>query len=221
MPPRGTVVKERIRKRALREGLEISDVLVDQLSDYFGILWRWNQRMNLTGFANQEAGVDRLLIEPLIAAKHLPVRVGCVVDIGSGGGSPAIPMKLAVPELSLLMVESKTRKAAFLREAVRHLKLANVEVETERFETLLSRPEWHEAHDVLTVRALPIEGHVLRGLQAFVKPEGVLFLFRGRSGAQQPGQLEPPLKWHGTYPLVRSLGSRLVVLRKQAVGSSR
>ena len=46
-----------------------------------------------------------------------------MMDVGSGGGSPAIPLKLAVPRLSLTMVEAKARKSAFLREAIRHLGL--------------------------------------------------------------------------------------------------
>ena len=64
---------------------------------------------------------DRLLIEPLIASRYLPSTDCSVIDVGSGGGSPAIPLKLAMPGISLRMVESKTRKAAFLREAVRRL----------------------------------------------------------------------------------------------------
>ena len=170
--------------------------------------------MNLTAFDDRETGLDRLIVEPLVAVRHLPTRKATVVDIGSGGGSPAIPLKLAAPDVSLLMVEAKTRKAAFLREVARHLELHRTSVETERYEALLTRPELHEAHDVLTVRALRIETRVLRGLQAFIKPGGELLLFRGGGGTDVPSELQPPLVWHATYPLVESLRSRLVVLRK-------
>ncbi len=67
------------------------------------------------------------------------------MDVGSGGGSPAIPLKLAVPRLRLTMVEAKARKSAFLREAVRHLGLEQRSVETARYEELLARPDLHEA----------------------------------------------------------------------------
>ena len=73
-------------------------------------------------------------------------------------------------------------------------------------------------HDLLTLRAVRIETRVLRGLQAFVKPGGVVALFRGGVGSDVPADLEPPLAWRATYPLVSTLGSRLAVLEKRSVG---
>jgi len=187
MRRRGAVVKDRIRKRAKRAGLELPDSLVDRLHDYLDLLRRWNERMNLTSLDEKDAGLDRLLIEPLVAASHLPAKDGHLIDIGSGGGSPAIPMKLATPASPLVMVEAKTRKAAFLREVGRQLELEDVAVEAERYETLLARPELHEGHDVLTLRAVRIEGRVLRGLQAFLRPGRDVPVPRRRGGGRAGG----------------------------------
>ena len=131
------------------------------------------------------------------------------IDVGSGGGSPAIPLALATPRLHLRLVESKTRKAVFLREAIRDLGLGRAEVETTRFEELLARPELHEAMDLLTIRAVRVEPRTLVSLQAFLKPGGQLFLFRGPGGADVADALTPPLSWSATYPLIESLRSRL------------
>jgi hypothetical protein len=103
----------------------------------------------------------------------------------------------------------------FLREALRALELSDAEVVTSRFEELLSRPSLHEAHDLLTLRAVRVEGSVLMNLQAFVRPGGELFLFRTASGAEAPGSLMPPLSWKATFPLLEDQGSRLVVLSKR------
>ena len=176
--------------------------------------------MNLTALDDRDSGLDRLVVEPLVAVRHLREPEGSLVDIGSGGGSPAVPLKLAAPGLSLLMVEAKTRKAAFLREVVRQLELDHATVETGRYEELLTRPEFHERHDALSLRAVRIEGRVLRGLQAFVRPGGEVLLFRSTSAADVPGDMQPPLVWHATYPLVEALRSRLVVLRKVPLGTS-
>ena len=211
-------LKRRLERRAGRAGVEVSDSLIERLCVYVELLLRWNARMNLTALDDRDTGLDRLIVEPLVAVRHLPTRKATVVDIGSGGGSPAIPLKLAAPDVSLLMVEAKTRKAAFLREAVRRLELERTSVETGRYEALLTRPELHEAHDVLTLRAVRIEARVLRGLQAFIKPGGELLLFRGGGGADVPAEVQPPLVWRATYPLVESLRSRLVVLRKLPLG---
>jgi len=205
----------RLQQRALRARLDLPASLVEQLTAYVELLQRWNERMNLTALDDRDSGLDRLVIEPMIAARHLPTAKPRVIDIGSGGGSPAIPMRLAMRGGSMLMVETKARKAAFLREAVRQLGLKDTRVEASRFESLLAVPELHEAFDVLTLRAVRVEGRVLRGIQAFVKPDGQLLLFRG--SRDEPAGVDPPLRWRATYPLVEGLRSRLVVLEKQAV----
>src|ERR671919_21627 len=95
------------------------------------------------------------------------------------------------------------------REAVRDLGLAHVDVETSRFEELLARPELHEALDLLTIRAVRVEPKTLVTLQAFLKPGGQLFLFRGPGGGDVAESLTPALSWLATYPLVDALRSRL------------
>ena len=103
---------------------------------------------------------------------------------------------------------------------MRALGLKDAEVVTTRFEELLARPDLHEAVDLVTVRAVRIESRMLLTLQAFAKPGGLLFLFRG-SGTSAPSEsVTPPLAWKATYPLVESLRSRLVVLEKRVVAGS-
>ena len=97
-------------------------------------------------------------------------------------------------------------------------KYLDAAVETARYEELLARPELHEVHDVVSLRAVRVESRVLNSLQAFLAPDGILMLFRGPSGPQMPGILVPPLEFTGTYPLVESLRSRLTVLTKRHVG---
>lgn len=214
--------KERLARRARRAGLHVPAELADRLEVYLRLLALWNEKVNLTALDLKEAGdeaVDRLLVEPLLAARHLPGAAVTLMDVGSGGGSPAIPMKLAVPGLDLIMVEAKTRKSAFLREAIRHLELFSARVENARYEELLARPELHEALDAVTVRAVRVEVRVLMSLQAFLKPGGDLLLFRGPAGPDFPATLTPPLFWQATHTLVDSLKSRLVIVRKAAVGA--
>lgn len=186
---------------------------------YYELLSRWNRKINLTALDNPDEAIDRLLLEPLIAARHLPAPDVRLMDVGSGGGSPAIPMKLAAPAISLTMVEVKTRKSAFLREAVRHLALERTSVETSRYEELLARPELHEAFGVVSMRAVRVETATLLTLQAFLTPSGQIFLFRGPSGPEVPSAVVPPLEWRATVPLVEPLQSRLTILSKRPVGS--
>ena len=205
--------RTRLSKRAKKAGVFLPDDLNAQLASYYELLDRWNRKINLTALDNPDEAIDRLLLEPIVAARQLPSTVGSLMDVGSGGGSPAIPIKLSLPGTALTMVEAKARKSAFLREAVRTLRLERTTVETARYEELLARPELHEAFDVLSLRAVRVEVRTLFTLQAFVKRGGVLLLFRGPSGPDVP-DIVPPLRWVTTVPLLETLQSRLTVLQK-------
>jgi 16S rRNA (guanine527-N7)-methyltransferase len=169
--------------------------------------------MNLTGFKERDADVaiDRLLIEPLVAAQSIPAGAAALIDVGSGNGSPAIPIRLAVKSLALVMVESKARKCAFLREAIRVLDLTGASVENARFEEL------HETQDVVTARALRLESRTLLGLQAFLKPGGRMLLFQTGSKVD-PSHVPLPLEISTTHPLnPDNPSNRLVILAKRPV----
>ena len=209
--------RTRLDRRGQRAGISIRPEVAEDLWRYFELLSRWNRKINLTALEQPDEAIDRLLLEPLAAARHLASSGPSILDVGSGSGSPAIPLKLAAPGARLIMVESKVRKAAFLREAVRQIGLTETRVETARFEELLARPELHESQEVVTVRAVRTEPRVLMTLQAFLRPQGRIFLFRGPSGQDAP-PLVPPLHWIATYPLIDSLRSRLVIVGKHPIG---
>lgn len=213
--------RDRLKRRAKSAGATLDALLVENLEIYYQLLAKWNAKINLTAFQltpeGDDAAIDRLLIEPVVAARYIPENARTLLDAGSGGGSPAIPLKLASRNLALRMVEVKTRKAVFLREAVRALNLKDADVETSRFEELLPRAELHEALDLVSIRAVRIELRTLNTLQAFLRPGGKLLLFRGASKSDLEDSPPPPLAWMATYPLVDSLHSKLVVLSKTRV----
>ena len=213
--------QDRLNRRVRRVGLSLTPELAAKLEIYYRLLTTWNIKINLTGRELADPApetLDRLLVEPLVAARYVPAAAQRMLDIGSGGGSPAIPLALAAPSVKLLMVESKVRKSVFLREAIRALTLTGAEVATSRFEELLARPDLHEGHDLLTIRAVRVETRVLMSLQAFVRPGGQLFLFRGTTGSDPAETVHPPLIWKATYPLIEAQRSRLVVLEKRMLG---
>jgi 16S rRNA (guanine527-N7)-methyltransferase len=119
-------IRIRLLRRAARAKVFIPAAQADCLSSFLDLLFRWNRKINLTALTGVDDAIDRLLLEPLIAARYLPSRPGRLIDLGSGGGSPGIPLALATGS-EVTLVESKARKAAFLREAIR----------------TLSRPFWH------------------------------------------------------------------------------
>lgn len=208
---------DRLRRRAEHARLAVDPETARRLAAYVTLLLRWNERMNLTALDERERGINRLVIEPLLAARRIPSASRSVIDVGSGNGSPAIPIRIARPELFLRMVEAKGRKAAFLREAVRRLDLDGTAVESCRYETLRERCELRGAHDVLTVRGVRVE-QAAGKLQEFVRPGGLLLIFcaAGQSGLGLVSRTR--LRVEERIELLEASGSELVVIRKAHAG---
>jgi 16S rRNA (guanine527-N7)-methyltransferase len=218
MPVNRSEFRDRLVRRARRAGVLVPTELATRLEIYYRLLASWNTKINLTGLNLSETtpeSIDRLLIEPLVAARYVQPGVLTMLDVGSGGGSPALPIALTIPGVRLVMVEAKTRKSVFLREAVRALDLDSAEVVTARFEELLARPDLHETQDLVTVRAVRIDPHMFSTLQAFTRPGGHVFSFRG-AGAGPSENVTPLLTWKATHHLIEALRSRLVILEKRS-----
>ncbi len=166
-----------IAARAEVAGLSPAPDVVAACAAYLDLLAKWNRRMNLTALAvdpPSEAAVDRLLLEPLVAARHVLLSDRHLLDLGSGGGSPAIPMKIAAPWLRLTMVEVREKKAAFLREAARALQPPEVVVEAKRIEEL----EPSGSVDVVSLRAVKVNDQIKSRLLTWPSPDKRVFWFR-------------------------------------------
>ena len=200
----------RFSVRAAQEGLEVPDQLSRRLFAYFELLQRWNHKINLTALVELDQALDRLLLEPIAAAQVLP-RHANLADLGSGGGSPAIPLALALESPELLMVESKSRKAAFLREAARETRV-NAIVEAARFEQVSKSRSFTGRFDLVSVRAVRPDAEVLGAAAALLKPGGSVALFLNDRLAGSALPLPANLTWRGTHPLLRSTGSHLALL---------
>ena len=205
----------RLSRRITKAGGKASPAQVTNLAAYVELLARWNKKINLTAMPVEplsDEAVDRLIVEPVLGARRLLPSERFVIDVGTGGGSPAIPIAIMAPDVRLVMVEVKVRKCAFLREVIRQLSLTGASVENCRVEELLSRSEYHEAVDVVTVRAVRPDRRLLTAIQAFLKPGGRLFWF-GAESSQKP-DFQVPFTSGQSETLVQSMGSQLWILTK-------
>jgi 16S rRNA (guanine(527)-N(7))-methyltransferase RsmG len=125
------------------------------LARYCEELARWNQKINLTGLAGA-ALVRRLVAEPVWIAHELEL-AGSLIDIGSGNGSPAVPFRITRPFRSCELIESRLKRAGFLRQLASTLKLSNVKIHCARFEDIVSdleQPDWISLQAVALNRRL-------------------------------------------------------------------
>jgi 16S rRNA (guanine527-N7)-methyltransferase len=169
-----------LRARLDAAALDVPTDKHEQLAAYLALLAKWNRTINLTAFdlnAPTDAAIDRLIIEPVIAARHVSPDDARVIDIGSGGGSPALPFRIMAPQLALTMIESKSRKSSFLREVARALALSNVTVETSRAEDIAVRPDLIASADLVTLRAVHVDAPMWAAIGAMLTPSGRMFWF--------------------------------------------
>jgi 16S rRNA (guanine527-N7)-methyltransferase len=174
------VFRERLLSLAESGRIGVPEAIVEPLHDYFELLAQWNSKINLTSLPLRppsDEALWRLLLEPLAAAAHIPDAQQTWFDIGSGGGSPAIPLRLVRPALDLRMVESTARKAAFLRETVRKLRLTGTIVFSERAEDLTPRPDMRHVADLITMRAVRLDADLLRSARQLIAEKGRLLVF--------------------------------------------
>lgn len=177
-----SLLSSRILDRGLHAGLSIESAQLEKLVQYYLLLERWNEKINLTALrltSYPEATVDRLLIEPLLAANQIPDSPLTWIDFGSGGGSPAVPLKIVRPQATLTMVEARERKTAFLREVVSNLALPATAVLTSRIEDL-GDTGLRGMSDFVTVRALKVDELFLAAAAAVLRPRGRLLVFGSR-----------------------------------------
>ena len=206
MPPE---LATRITERSALAGVALPPDILSKLHAYVELLARWNRRINLTAFnldPPSDDAIDRLLIEPLVAAKYVDASDRLAVDVGSGGGSPAIPIKLAAGQLRMVMVESRARKSAFLREAARALELADVEVANCRLEELAGRAALRGTVDLVTIRAVGPSDDLWSDIRGLLRPGGRVFWFG-------PAETNGPAGMRTVEIVATPPGSRVAILQ--------
>jgi 16S rRNA (guanine527-N7)-methyltransferase len=213
--------RDRVIKRGKKADVQLTTALLEQLEAYYRLLERWNDKINLTALPLKDLtdqAIDRLLIEPLAAARYVPDEALVWCDLGSGGGSPALPLKMVRRSARLSMVESKTKKAAFLREAVRVLGLPDVTVEAGRFEEFATRSENLGTAELVTVRAVKLSSAFFDVARVLLVSHGSLLLFSSyESAAKAPSGFEVSQVVR-LSPVARNIGSipssQVVILRR-------
>jgi 16S rRNA (guanine527-N7)-methyltransferase len=202
--------RPRLADRARRAGLALPSSALDALEAYYNLLTHWNKRINLTSLPLEpltDSSLERLLIEPLMAASYVEDIPSTWFDLGSGGGSPAIPLKILRPRVRLTLVESRSRKAAFLREVARNLQLPEVVVMADRLENLPT--ETDQTADLITARAVRLDTEMLSAVSGLLRPSGEFLFF----GTDATALLASALTLRKTVDLHPNGTSKLFVFR--------
>lgn len=188
-----------LREAAASLGIALSDGQLARLDGLGVALREGNRRVNLTRITDPAEIETRHMLDSLSAAVPLldRLRAGEVlrlVDVGSGGGVPGLPLKIAFPALEVTLVEATGKKADFLRQTVSELGLADVQVVAHRAETAGRDPAHRDSYDWTTARALGSLSVVVELCSPFLAPGGLLVALRSGDLDAEITQAAPAFK---------------------------
>jgi len=163
-------VGQRLNAVLAEAGLDrLDSAVADRFEEYLSLLLHWNARINLTAIRDEEAILSRHFLESIVCARALPAGIANLLDFGSGAGFPGVPIALCRPEIAVTLAESQGKKAAFLQEAVRTLRLSAM-VHAHRAELLGFE------FDCVTLRAVDRMPQAVEAAATMVAPGGWLAL---------------------------------------------
>ncbi len=183
-------------------GLALTDIQIKALSSFGELLTRWNRVYNLTAIRVGERMLTHHLLDslslvpPLVAVgarqSQAPLRV---LDVGSGGGLPGIPLAIACPHVEVTMVDTVQKKTAFLTQAAVELHLTNVRVLHARVENLTGQ------FDVITSRAFAALADFVGWTRHLLAPGGCWLAMKGRLDPAELAALPSSVSVSASLPL--------------------
>jgi len=201
-----------LERGACALGLALSKKQLAQFEGYLGTLLLWGRRLSLTGATTERELVRQHILDSLPAARFVSPHYH-VADLGSGAGFPGIPLAIACPAASATLVESRRKRANFLREVARSARLENVEISEDRAELIAK--ERPAAYDVVISRAVWDTVDFLRVGAPLLKLGGVAIAMKGpktATGITSPGFSAPEVV---RYSIPDGIEHVLVVYRRR------
>ena len=206
-------------------GINLTETQVRQFVRYYAELVRWNERVNLTAITEWEAVQSRHFLDSLAATKALPAEMlhaGSFIDVGTGGGFPGLPMKIAFPGMRGMLLDATAKKTAFLEHAREALDLRHTAVRTGRAETLAHESGLRESFDIAFSRAVAEIAALAELTLPFVRIGGFVVMHKKADVTAEIGRAQGAIETlggcvHEIVPVaLPALDDRaLVVLEKQ------
>lgn len=171
-------------KKLIEEGagnlnIHIDRKTTDQFSIHATELIKWNRKINLTTITDPvEVAVNHFL-DSIISVRVMP-EYGRLLDIGSGGGFPGIPIKIMIPSLSVTLIDASRKKVSFLKHVIRNIKLIEIDARQIRAEELAKGKPLENCFDVIICRAFSrLDKIILKALPLLAK-DGIIIAMKGK-----------------------------------------
>jgi 16S rRNA (guanine527-N7)-methyltransferase len=208
--------KDLLARGAKELALSLTDSQLASLDLFAEELKKWNKKINLTAITDDKGIAVKHLVDSLSLLKVVQGG-GRLLDIGSGGGFPCIPVKVALPELEIVSVDAVVKKISFQKQAARLLKLDHFEAVHVRAETLAEA--YPNSFDWIVSRAFSEIPLFVSMALPLLKENGRIVAMKGRSAAEEVAGAKEALAEMGAvvesvveFPLAVSGDARALVV---------
>ncbi|MCJ7508996.1 MAG: 16S rRNA (guanine(527)-N(7))-methyltransferase RsmG, partial [candidate division Zixibacteria bacterium] len=177
-------------------GIPVSSEQISKLSVFIEHLLAWSRRFNLISKRDSNLeGITKHILDSLTILKFLPIPPNAkIIDIGSGAGFPAIPLKIVRDDLDFSLAESTHKKFLFLKDIVRKLNLSDVVILNGRAENLNQLDSFKNKYDFATAKALTDLAGTVKICFPFLKIGGVLIAYKGEKLEQELKELKQKVR---------------------------
>ncbi len=173
-----------LEKAALECGIPLTALQLNQCNAHAELLYRWNQKTNLTTITDPLDMVVKHFIDSMLSGRMLTDGER-VIDIGSGGGFPGVPLKILNPSLHITLIDAVRKKVSFLKEVIRTLHLGEIEALHERAEALARKSDHHQRYDVAISRAFSSLNTIIPMALPLLKKNGRIIAMKGRNVGEE------------------------------------
>lgn len=156
----------------------MSDTQINMMTAHANELNVWNQKMNLTSIKKPKEMAEKHFIDSISITPFLDQNLK-LLDLGSGGGFPGIPLKIMIPSLQFVLLDSSRKKVNFLKQVIRKLNLKKVEAVHARSEDIKDSSAYANFFDGVICRAFARLENFIRLAIPFLKPGGCLYAMKG------------------------------------------
>ncbi|MFZ2632131.1 MAG: 16S rRNA (guanine(527)-N(7))-methyltransferase RsmG [Desulfosalsimonadaceae bacterium] len=185
--------------------IDIDRTQTGQMAVYVAELLAWNEKTNLTAITDPAEVAEKHILDSLIPGKFIQSVLSggkiSLLDIGSGGGFPGIPLKIFMSHLRVTMVDSVRKKVNFLKYVIRTLQLEGIDAIHARVEDLAGQREFAGNFDVVISRAFTALDRFVMLAVPFIKPDGIIIAMKGKEVQKELDDLETMAAGPGIYKI--------------------
>lgn len=175
-------LREVLIEGALSYNINLSNEQVEQFIIYKNLLQEWNNKINLTAITDDMEIIKKHFIDSISIVKSGLLRDNMsLIDVGTGAGFPGIPIKIIMPGIRVVLLDSLNKRITFLNEVIKELKLSNIETIHGRAEELGKNKKYREKFDISTARAVANFSVLSEYCIPYVKVNGYFIAMKGPS----------------------------------------